>query len=98
MQWSNNARKTGLLTLLIALVVLSAVVAIAVLPGLNLQPTALRAARAAQGVLVGFSLLASVANGFSEVAAPSLGFLYLAGGLSRFPHPPLCELTCARLC
>jgi hypothetical protein len=98
LQCSDNARKTRMRTLLIAILVLSAVVAIAVLPGVDLQPTALRASRAAQGIFVGFSLLASVATGFCETAAPSVGFLRLAGESSRLPHPPLFELTCARLC
>jgi hypothetical protein len=98
LQCPHNTCKISRRTLLSTILVLSAVIAIAVLPGVGLQPTALRASRAAQGMFVGLSLLASVATGVSNAATPSVGFLHPAGESSLLSHPPLFELTCARLC
>jgi hypothetical protein len=97
LQRNHNTSKMRMRTLLITILVLSVVIAVAILPGVDLQPTALRASRAAQGIFVGFALLASMAAGI-DVTAPALAFLPPSGKPSFLPHPPLFALTCARLC
>jgi len=98
LQCDDNARTRRLLPLLVALLVLSAVVTVAVMPGLNLQPSALRASRASQGMFVGFSLLASVATDIADAALSSIEFLPFAGESCGPLHSHLFDLTCARLC
>jgi len=90
--------KAGLLTLLIAVFVLSTVFAIFMLPGVDLQPSALRAFRAAQGMFVAFFLLISLASGCFRITASELVRLIFAGESSRLLHQPLFDRTCVRLC
>jgi hypothetical protein len=98
LRWGHNARKAGVLTLVIAVVVLSTVFAVSMLPGVDLQPTALRASRAAQGMFLAFALLVSIASGFFQITSTEPETPLLAGNSYWPPHEPLFDLLCVRLC
>jgi hypothetical protein len=90
--------KAGLLTLLVAVLVLSTVFAIFVLPGVDLQPSALRAFRAAQEVFVAFFLLVSLATGCLLVTVSESLTPVFAGESCRLMYQPLFDRICVRLC
>jgi len=87
-----------LLTLLIALFVLTAVFALFMLPGVDLQPSALRGFRAAQGVIVACFLLFSLASGYFQITASEPVNPIFAGEPRRLLCQPLFDRTCVRLC
>ncbi len=81
-----------------AAAVLLTVLAIFIMPAVNLQPTAMRAYRAAQELIMGFAFLAMLV-----VSIPSLTVVHLAAECaeidnSRIPHLRVIDLTCTRLC
>jgi hypothetical protein len=86
-----------MLTLLIAVFVLTTVCAIFMLPGVDLQPAALRAFRAA-GMFLAFFLFLSLASGCFQITASESVNPIFAGEPSRFLHQPLFDRTCVRLC
>jgi hypothetical protein len=98
LQCGYNARKAGALTLIIAVVVLSTVLAVSMLPGAGLQPTALRASRAAEGMFLVFSLLVAITYGCYQITAFKPVVSHFAGESCRLPRQPLFDLTCVRLC
>jgi hypothetical protein len=94
----HNGQPTRVLTLLIVALAILAIAAVFIAPGVTLQPTAMRAWRAAQNLLGSFRWLASIAT--SCLAAKAI---FCAPGDTALEFPPLLspprvELTCVWLC
>ena len=90
-------RMNKLATQLGAVVVLAAVLALFVMPAFDVQPTALRASRAAQQLLIAFSLMAAMAALLSPLSLQLLR-IELLSNRSEVPHPDLIDIICSRLC
>jgi hypothetical protein len=95
----HNRKRERLLKRVGAVVALIAVLAIFVVPGVNMQPTALRASRAAQNLLVACTLLVLVtAAQFSDSSFSRGQNRYFASQSRRLSPPSIIALVCARLC
>ena len=79
-----------------ALVVLIAVCAIFLAPAVSLQPTALRAARSAQQLLIAFAFLAMAAVPYRQTACQHA--IRHSPAARLLPAPDIVAFVCARLC
>jgi hypothetical protein len=88
----------GMAKHLAAVSILIAVVAIFIAPAFDLPPTALRAARAAQQILMGFAFLAATASA-ALLCSPVLSVLLRAIPKPlKLASPSVIDLNCSRLC
>ncbi len=81
-----------------AVVAIVAVLTIFIAPAFSVQPTALRASRAAQQLLLAFAFMALVLTNCLRLGLSVQRPCHVAAESVVFSEPRLIDLICARLC